>query len=185
MSLRRRLLLAMAGLCSLAAMGPASAGEQPPPPAGFPLVSAANAAGTFLRPDGWSTKEETRDGTQAFFITKTPLADGARFDVGFTVNAFDHVSRTGTAPSAWARAMVARLASGRQVIKSGVVKGNAVDMNLLDVVDTAGGPPVVIHYRAMGDDAKDRAWLLIFEAPQSEWDANVAIAHTMLDAFGL
>jgi hypothetical protein len=71
------------------------------------------------------------------------------------------------------------------VLKAGVVKGNTVDMNVLRVVDKAGGPPVVIHYLAIGDDAKDRAWLIFFEAPQSEWDANYPTAQAMLNAFGL
>ncbi len=182
---RRGLLLAMTALCGLVAAPRALAGDLPPAPAGFTWVTPANGAGSFLRPDGWFTKEETQGDTQAFFVTKTPIVDGGRFDVGFTVNAFHHLARHGRAPSVWARAMLARLAAGRQTLKSGVVKGNAVDMNVLRVVDTAGGPPVVIHYLAIGDDAKDCGWLIFFEAPQPEWDADYPIAQTMLNGFGL
>ena len=180
-----RLLLAIVTVVALGAAPPASAQQLPPPPAGFTWVEAVNGAGSFLRPDGWFTKEEEQGDTHAFFVTKTPIGHGGRFDIGLTVNAFDHVARRGAPPSAWASAMAARLTIGREVLKSTVVKGNAADMHIVRVVDTRGGRPVVIHYLVIGNDAKDRAWLIFFEAPQSDWDATYPIAQPMLNAFGL
>lgn len=179
---RRRLLLALAGL---SAWPLARAGELPPAPAGFTWFTSTNGAGTFLRPDGWFTKEETHGNTQAVFITKTSIADGGDFDIGLTVNAFDRVSLRGVKPSAWAASMIARLAKRGRILKADVVKGNAVDMNVVRLLDTARGAPVVVHYLTIGDDAKDRGWLIFFEAPQTDWDANYPIGRAMLDAFGL
>jgi hypothetical protein len=185
MSTRRRLLLALAGLCGVAAWPGARAGELPPAPAGFTWFTSTNGAGTFLRPDGLFAKEETHGDTRAVFITKTSIADGGDFDVGFTVNAFDHVSRGGATARAAATALIARLAKRGRVLLADVVKGNALDMNVVRIVDTARGAPVVIHYLTIGDDARDRMWLIFFEAPQSEWDAHYPLGRAMLNGFGL
>ena len=185
MSTRRQLVQALAGLCGAMALPGTRAGTLPPAPAGFTWFTSTNGAGTFLRPDGWFAKEETHGDTQAVFITKTSIADGGNFDIGFTVNAFEHVSRGGKTPSATATSLIARLATRGRVLLTDVVKGNALDMNVVRIVDTARGAAVVIHYLTIGDDAKDRVWLIFFEAPQAEWGANYPLGRAMLNAFGL
>lgn len=180
---RRRLLFAGA----LAAWPRARAAEAPaglpPAPAGFTWIVARNGVGTFLCPQGWFVKEESRGDTDALFITKQDIAATGRFTVGMTIDRIARVSRKAGSASAWASGMAASLAKRREVLRSGVVKGAAGDMNVLRVRDAAAG--VILHYITVAKDAEDAAWLLIFEAPEAEWDADERVSRPMLNAFGL
>jgi hypothetical protein len=168
----------------LAALG--ADDDLPPPPPGFQWYDTKNGVGAFLRPDGWFVKEESRGATNAVFISRENIDSTGRFVVGLTVNEFTHISaRGGAKPSAFARSYASQLAQTMEVLKSDVVEGNASDMHVVRVKGNNGGVSTIAHHIAIGNDARDSAYIIIFEAPENEWDAAMEQGGLMLNFFFL
>jgi hypothetical protein len=160
--------------------------DLPPPPPGFQWYDTKNGVGAFLRPDGWFVKEESREGTNALFISREDIDSADRFVVGLTVNEFTHMSaRGGAKPSAFARSYASELVRKMEVLKSGVVEGKASDMHIVRVKGTNDGISTIAHHIAIGNDALDSAYIIIFEAPANEWDEAMEKGGPMLNFFFL
>lgn len=158
----------------------------PSPPSGFKWHEAKNKVGAFLVPDGWFVKEESQQGTEAIFVTRENIATSGHFIVGLTVNEFSNISkRTSKSASKFARSYVDNLKKELRVLKSGVVKGKSSDMNVVRVMGDNNGVTTIVHHIAIGDDARDRVYLLIFEAPEREWESESKNAEPMLNLFAL
>lgn len=160
--------------------------DLPSPPAGFQWYVTKNGVGAFLRPDGWFVKEESKGSTKALFITREDIDSVGRFVVGLTVNELTHMSKRGGAkPSAFARSYASDLAQRMEVLKAGVVEGNTADMHIVRVKGDNDGVATIIQHIAIGNDKLDSAYILIFEAPASEWDAVMEKGGPMLNMFSL
>jgi hypothetical protein len=158
----------------------------PSPPSGFKWHEAKNKVGAFLVPDGWFVKEESDQDTEAIFVTREDIDVAGRFIVGLTVNEFANISkRTRGSASKFARSYAETLKKEKVVLKSGVVKGNSFDMNVARVRGDNNGVATIVHHIAIGNDAQDRVYLLIFEAPEREWETESKHAEPMLNAFAL
>jgi hypothetical protein len=160
--------------------------DLPAPPEGFQWYDTKNGVGAFLRPDGWFVKEEVRGGAKALFISREDIDSAGRFVVGLTVNEITRMSARGTAkPSAFARNYASQLAQKMEVLDSGVVEGNTSDMHVVRVKGDNGGVATIAHHIAIGNDSLDSAYIIIFEAPASEWDAAIEKGRPMLNTFFL
>ena len=72
--------------------------DPPPAPKGFAWKRIESVKATFLVPEGWHFKEETKDGTRAFFITKEDIHKNGTFEIGLSVNV-QTLKKIGAAPS--------------------------------------------------------------------------------------
>ena len=165
-------------------VGTARASERPPAPGGFSWHEAENGVGTFLRPDGWHVKEESRNGTNALFISREDLGNNGRLLVGLSVNQLTEFSRrSSTRPSAYAQSFIQRIMQDKETIKEGKVEGNKHTMHVARVVGMNGTVRTIIHYIAVGMDDEDEVFLILFEAPESEWERSYGFARWMLNYF--
>ena len=168
----------------LSTVGIARTSDRPPAPGGFTWYEAENGAGTFLRPDGWHVKEESRNGTNALFISREDLGKNGRLLVGLSVNQFTDFSRRSSArPSTYAQSFIQGIMKNRETIRAGKVEGNKDTMHVARVVGLNGTVRTIVHYIAVGMDGEDEVFLLWFEAPESEWERSYEFARSMLNYF--
>jgi hypothetical protein len=158
----------------------------PPSPEGFSWFTSKSGVGSFLKPEGWHTKEETDKNTDAVFITKENLEANGQFITGMTVNKFNNWSQSNKSkPSQYAEAFVAKSATTGTVLINTIVKGNQVDMHVVRVLSDNAGTLTIVHYLAVGFDSNDELYLIIYESPESDWDTNYKQSKEMLNFFFL
>lgn len=158
----------------------------PSPPQGFSWFESVNGVGSFLKPEGWFVKEESKGQTNAVFISKENIESNGRFLTGMTVNQLNSWSQSNNSkPSQYASAFAAKIASTGKVLKSTVIKGNQDDMHVVRVLGDNKGTATIAHHLAIGMDSRDQVYLITYESPESEWDANYKNAREMLNFFFL
>ena len=171
-------------LSLLLVANPEIAHARPTAPAGFTWYEATNGVGTFLRPDGWFIKEETKNGTKALFITREKMAQSKRFSVGLSVNKITGFSRRYNAPaSTYAKAHIARIKRRYETITSGEVKGNKYTMFVARISGMNGNVRTIVHHIAVGMDDEDEVFLIWFEAPADEWNLLKGVGRPILNYF--
>ena len=77
MVLRRSTLRGVAALLLAVSV---LAEDPPPAPKGYAWKRIESVKASFLVPEGWHFKEETKDGTRAFFITKEDIDKNGSFE---------------------------------------------------------------------------------------------------------
>jgi hypothetical protein len=158
----------------------------PPTPEGFSWFESTSGVGTFLKPEGWFSKEETVNNTNAVFITKENVEAYGKFTTGMTVNKFNNWSQSNNSkPSQYAAAFAAKSAASGKVLINTIVKGNQDDMHVARVLSDNAGTPTIVHNLAIGIDSKDEVYLIIYESPESDWEANYKQGREMLNFFFL
>jgi hypothetical protein len=163
-----------------------SSADLPVPPNGLHWYRSKKGVGTFLSPEGWFTREETKGDTGALFITREDISVNGRFTTGLTVNQFRNYSKNNSLkPSQYARQFIGQVVKGSEVITSGVVRGNKADLNIARVRGNNSGVSTIVHYIALGDDNKDQVYLIIFEVPEAQLEAILPLMNPMLNVFGL
>jgi hypothetical protein len=168
------------GVCAASAAPPKNI------PDGFSWFRSRLGVGEFFRPNGWYVKEEYKDGTNALFITRESLKTSDHFIAGMTVNQIPQFQiKQNIAPSVFAKVYAARLAKQNKVLLSDVVKGGKFDMNVVRVLGNNNGVSTVLHHIAVGVDSRDVLYLVIFEAPEAEWEKLSETARVMLNFFRL
>ena len=71
----------------------------------------------------------------------------------------------------------------KETIRAGKVEGNKDTMYVARVVGLNGTIRTIIHYIAVGMDDEDEVFLILFEAPESEWERSYGFARSMLNYF--
>ncbi len=106
----------------------------PQSPSGFSWLESINGVGSFLKPEGWFVKYESKDKTNAVFISKKNIETNGRFQTGMSVNQLNNWSQSNSSkPSQYAAAFAAKMSSTGKILKSTVVKGNQDDMHVVRV----------------------------------------------------
>ena len=160
------------------------AADRPAAPPGFAWYKAKNGVGTFLRPDGWHVREDTKNGTKAVFISREDIAKTGRFSVGLSVNRITAFSRRSNAsPNFYAKAFIARMVRTYETLKAGEVRGNQDIMYVARIVGMNGNVRTIVHHIAVGRDDEDDVFLISFETPEDEWKPLYGIAGSMLNYF--
>lgn len=156
----------------------------PSAPTGFSWVTSDIGIGSFLKPDGWYEKEESKGDTNALFISRKNVGAGGIFEVGLSVNQINSWStKQSSTPSQYAKAYAGKLLSTGEVLKQGVVKGNFPEMNIVRVRSINEGASTIVHHIAIGMNAADKVYLMSFEAPESQWEAEMQKGGPMLNFF--
>lgn len=154
----------------------------PAPPPGFTWIE--NSIGSFLKPDGWFEKVESKEKTRALFITREDTSYTGRFTVGMSINQVNSwsVGQT-TTPGQFAKIFAAKIAEEGELLKLAVIEGSHPDMNVVRVRGNNNGVATIVHHIAIGMDSTDQVYLLTFEAPEIEWDEEIKKGGPMLNFF--
>ena len=152
---------------------------EPKIPNGYAWSGTGPGETDFLKPDGWFLKIEKNKGTYAIFITKEDIAKVSQFQTGFSVNVIKNITKkTGVSASNYALAFISKIVEKKQTIKNpwsinnGPFKGYATQVK--DNVK-------IMHYMLIGNDTTDTLFLMIFEAPPSEWENAWSVGKNILN----
>jgi hypothetical protein len=142
---------------------------------------AQRLASRAMRPDGWFLKKEDGQGNRAVFISREEIIPGGRFITGLSMFHVDRVSvRTGLRPGEYARQIRDRLAAANEELlrfdeafEAGI-SGHGLR------VRNFGANTILVQYYLIADDQADLFWMLVFEAPEAEWEQAWVHGERML-----
>lgn len=161
--------------------GRALAEDPPPAPDGFAWKRLDSIKASFLAPDGWFFKEEVKDGTRAFFITQENIDKTGEFQTGLSIN----VQKLKTDPAQErARQFIAGMALTGEVqdtweTEAGVLKGYGRRIRRVE----DGYPTLISHWLAIGNSRTNTLYLILFESPESSWNAAWKKGEVILKFF--
>jgi len=158
-----------------------AANEFPDPPGGFTWVEFDAGKSAFLKPDGWHLKVESKNGTEALFITKESIESEGRFDTGLTVNYISGVkAKTGVIASQYAQAFLSRAEDKHTRLKSfkSEIGENITGFGLRVRLDRE--PAQIVHYFLVADDEADSLRIIMFESPGASWESAWVIGQQLL-----
>lgn len=154
-------------------------------PDGYRWYTAGNGVGSFLVPHGWHTREDSRDGTRALYITRENIGVQGRFEVGLTVNRVSNFTRTSSVPvSEYAKSFIDQLSASNDVLESDTIERDGDTLHRVRV-RLADAPDTLVQYITLGRPETDDLFLLYFEAPASEGDEAFETARPILETFRL
>ena len=150
-----------------------------PAPAGYSWYSDRDAHASVLKPDGWFTRSESKNGTSALFVTKEDIAAAGRYQTGLSLNYITGVSgKSGMKSSEYAVGFLKTALDGNQELMSFANPGkHSLSIGLRIRDDRIGE---TLHYYLIANDADDSLHLFLFEAPSSEWDSAWKTGGPML-----
>lgn len=144
----------------------------PPPPPGYGWVEFKEGHSAYLRPEGWHVKTQQEGEVATLFISKEDMDQWGSYRTGLSVNLIRNVrQRAGMAPSQFARRSVAQAAAARDVLAQWTSPGEGGTLNVgFRYRDASLAPTMLVHTLLVADDAADALQVLVFGAPESEWD---------------
>lgn len=159
-----------------------------PAPDGYEWVACEGGLHCkYLKPDGWFAYQEAKGRTQALFITERPFSPPEkRFEVGLTVNVVrDLEERLGITPRAFMQQMLQTAASqaleASDIGQAELFEGVHTAYVSLVVPGPPGGENVVLQEQIIANNFTGTVYVLIFEAPESQWDHAWFHGRTIFD----
>ncbi len=170
----------MLGLCALSSL--ATALTLPPPPAGYGWVEFKEGRSAYLRPDGWFVRTQQEGEVATLFVSKEDMTQTGGYRTGLSVNVIRNVrQRAGVPPSQFARRSVAKTASSREVLSQWATPGDGGLLNVgFRYRDSSPLPALLVHTVLLADDAADVLQILVFGAPESEWERAWRMGERMI-----
>lgn len=153
--------------------GIVGAQELPPAPAGYEWARCPDIGGALLVPDGWSFRRVAAGDGLAYFITKRPWEPPASFETGLTFNVlWDVPGKTGLSPVEYGRRYVDAAKSTEDVVRSWETQLGP--FNAFGLVFKGDGEDegFTFYHLVIGNDRTGTAFLVLFEAPTSDWEAD-------------
>jgi hypothetical protein len=163
-------------LCVLAASvfaQPLFAIDLPVPPAGFTWQQIPELKAALLKPDGWFFKQEEKNGTIAYFITKESIEQGGDFSTGLTVNVFRGLKESAVGHG---ETLIEQIASQMHGEKWARTVGPFQEFGC-DAKDSES----VLRYLAIANPKTNTLYLFIFESPVPDWDAAWKLGKQIMD----
>lgn len=153
----------------------------PSPPTGYTWVRLPPTRAAFLKPKEWFFKSEKHDSTDAFFISRENINKVGEFTVGLTINVFHPEEK---AADYAVRIMGAYMDRGdvlrMRELNRGPMSGY---VGLLRVRGRTA--PLMLHLITLANPKTNTAYLILFEAPEAEWDTAWKTGETILRQFML
>lgn len=151
---------------------PLGAIDVPPPPEGYQWEQCPDIGGALLRPDRWHFKRYAEGDRLAYFITPEAWSPPAAFEVGLTFNViWDVPEKKGISPSQMATNLVENALRHADVESSWAHElGPFKSHGVIYVQREEGLEDIRVHALTIGNDKTGTAYVLLFEAPVSEWD---------------
>ena len=170
-----------AGLLLLALSAGLPGENAPPAPEGFSWKRLEPVKASFLIPDGWHFKQEEQQGTRAFFITLEDIDKAGLFETGLSVNV--QKLKRDKAPERAAQFILGMM-QGHQVLDQWAKEAGVMKTFGCRVRETEKDhPPLIIYVLAVGNERTNTLYVLMFESPESGWDAAWAKGRVMLENF--
>ena len=151
------------------------------PPKGYSWARCPDIKGAFLQPDGWFFKSTKEEDNKSFFITKEEIKDGKQFSTGLSIFVLSNIPKkskdspynyslkikavakeTNTLTKEWDRDMGPFKSIGFVYTKKDK-KGDYTVHNLL-----------------ISNDKTGTLYMILFEAPVTEWEQAWKVAEPML-----
>ncbi|HTO86631.1 MAG TPA: hypothetical protein VMR54_03770 [Thermoanaerobaculia bacterium] len=168
-------------LCALSAA--LSAEDIPPAPEGFSWKRIESVKASFLMPKGWYFKEEEKQGTRAFFITREDIDSTGQFETGLTVNVQKFKKDKATVKAAQ---LVVAMMQPNEVLDEWTTEAGVLKAFGCRVRETEKDhPPLIVHLLAIGNEKTNTLYLILFESPEKSWDEAWAKGQVMLEKFFL
>lgn len=160
---------------------PLFAADLPAPPAGYAWYEVPEIKAAFLKPDGWHAMSMVKNQVHGVFITKEALMPPARFDTGMTVNVIQNIrERHGVTPSQFAQLMREAARTEKEIIREWSKQmGPLQSLGFLFDEHDDGGTFRIFNL-LIANNETGTLYVVIFEAPQEEWDAAFAIGEPIL-----
>ncbi|MFO0774648.1 MAG: hypothetical protein U0172_08300 [Nitrospiraceae bacterium] len=155
---------------------------RPTPPNGFAWVEFSPCHCAVLKPSGWHETVPTESDVPTLFLSKEPIQTVGRYRTGLSVNVIDRVrEQSGMAPSQFAQRSLANATSAKEVLWRWIDPATSGLLRLgVRYRDDTPTPTAVVQALFVADDAADRLLMLVFNAPESEWEHVASTGETIL-----
>lgn len=160
--------------------------ELPTAPTGFHWQTLPEIKASVLAPEEWYFLNEPHPGVNAYFVTKQRIEGNNQFTTGLTLNAIRHINQRGPKVNArtYAAAFTQNAAEryGKAVIEQKHDSAGSFHSYHLRyrALSPSGGEARIIQNVAIANTATDTFYLLIFEAPEPEWETAWQKGELML-----
>ena len=143
-----------------------------PAPAGYSWVEFKEVNAAYLKPDGWYQAIRSDEEVATLFISKENMEQLGSYRTGLSVNVIRNVrQRAGVTPSQFAQRTVAKTAASKEILSQWATPVNGGTLNVgFRYRDPSPFPSLVIHTVLLADDGADLLQILVFGAPESEWE---------------
>ena len=184
-----RILLLLSALLLTSAASAQSEIDLPEPPAGFAWQVLPEEKAAFLLPDQWHYAEQEQSGTRGYFLTKQDIAASGSFTTGLSVNAVPDIpGKAGVSAPAYAEAFAGTVSElpGAEVQRqwSGV-QGPLHFFGVRYRSLKPDGSAAVLHQVTVGNEQTGTLYVILFEAPEAEWESAWAKGEPMMTMFVL
>lgn len=162
---------------------PADSPQLPAPPSGYTWEWSVEMKAGFLRPEDWHVLKETKNQTQALFITQEQIhrKDQEKgFQTGLTVNRIPGAGQKfGGLASQFAAAFVHDATKVMQNVLTVIAPQElAPSINMRGYRVQQDG--AITHTVLVCDDRVDLTYLVIFESPRDNWDTAWRIGEPII-----
>ena len=176
-------------LASVASAQPDPGVDLPEPPAGFSWQVLPEEKGAFLLPDQWHYAERGQSGTRGYFLTEQDVAASGRFTTGLSINAVPDIpGKAGVSAPQYAEALAGAVSDvpGAEVQRRwDGVQGPLSFFGVRYRSVKPDGAAVVLHQVTVGNERTGTLYVLLFEAPEAEWESAWTKGEPMMSTFVL
>lgn len=156
--------------------------DLPVPPDGYSWVEFKEGRRAFLRPTGWYVKTQLEGDVSTLFISKEDVEQLGRYRTGLSVSVIEHVKQqAGMSPSRFAERSMATTTASKEVLGQWSGSGkDGVMTYAFRYRDPTPSPAMLVHTLLLADDGADVLHVLVFGAPESEWERAWVHGEKML-----
>lgn len=155
---------------------------RPPAPTGYSWLEFSQGQTTLLMPDGWHATTDADGDQPTLYVSKEPAVVVGHFHTGLSLRVLrDLTQQAGMRPSQFAeRALAQGVASSEAIGRwSGRHASGAVTYSYR-YRDAAATPMLIAQAYFLADDQGDILRVLVFSAPESEWERAWAIGERIV-----
>jgi len=161
--------------------------ELPNPPEGFDWGSMPNANAAFLKPHGWFEMNKSTKDAVTYAISKEQVKGSEEFETGLTVIAVkDMVSKINMPLIQYSLEMLmaVKADSNNTIIEQDITKQGPFDSVFIKYQNNPSGlKPIIIHKTIIYNEKTGSLYIVIFEAPENEWEDAWKKGEVMLKKF--
>ena len=153
-------------------------------PPGYTWYEFSAGDSAYLRPNGWFIKTEVKGDTATLAISKENIEVRGSFDTGLTVNVVRKIkAKTGVKPSEYSVAYLGKLMESKKDVLTRFSTPPQSGFSGLGARyrDSEPPPATIVHTYLLADDEADVLRIIIFEAPEKDWDAAWVHGEKMLN----
>lgn len=161
---------------------PGARAARPPAPAGYSWLEFSQGQTTLLMPDGWHATTDADGDQPTLYLSKEQAVVVGHFHTGLSLRVLrDLTQQAGMRPSQFAERAVA------QGIASSEALGHWIGRHASGATtysyryrDATATPMLIAQAHFLADDQGDVLRVLVFSAPESEWERAWAIGERIV-----